>query len=342
MEWNDRKDVYLVTGADGFVGREICAALRAAGERVRGLVEVKRPTVPTPAGVQLVEGDVRDAAAFERLFDGVEPGRAALIHCAAVISVRKRNAYCEEVNVRGTENAIAASLRHGARLVHIASVDALHPAVGQATAEPTRFEPAGLPTSYGRSKAAAAQKVLDAAANDGLDCTVLLPSAVIGPNDYRRGFITQMLATYLNGMPRMSVAGGYEFVDVRDVAAACITAAQRPGRGECYLLSSGYLPVTEVYDTLAGIVGRKPTAKTLPLGVLYPVAPLVCAACRLAGREPPLTTEAVRLLAAHPAYSHEKAQRELGFAPRPLQTSIADAAAFLLSQRGAHGAGKEG
>jgi dihydroflavonol-4-reductase len=258
-----------------------------------------------------------------------------LIHSAALISLQKRNKMCERVNLEGARNILDACKKYGVRrLVYFSSVDALPPVPdGTVLFEPDSFSPELLPTAYGRSKAAAAQLVLDAAAR-GLDCALLLPSAVIGPGDYKKGFITQILGMYVRGLPRLSVAGGYEFVDVRDVAAAAIEACKKRGRGDLYILSNRYADFTYVFDTLAKTLGRKPTRYTLPLWILYPLIPLVAAAYRIARREPPMTFGAVRLMRAHPAYSHEKAARELGFSPRPLEETLKDTAGFLLERRG--------
>ena len=219
------------------------------------------------------------------------------------------------------------------RFIHFASVDALQPSAdGSVISEPERFSPDGLPTSYGRSKAVAAQCVLDAV-SEGMNCVLLMPSAVIGPGDYRKGFITQMLSMYLSGLPSVSVDGGYEFVDVRDVASAAISASKKGIKGDCYILSNRYSDITDIFNILAAYINRRPTRRTLPLFVLFLIAPFVSIAYRIVGREPPLTIDAVRLMRIHPAYCHDKASRELGFSPRSLEKSLTDAAAFILAQR---------
>ncbi len=325
---------YLITGVYGFIGREIAAELCANGYAVRGLALHKKEGVPMPDGLELVMGDVLDPASLDALFDGIDLRSAVLIHAAALISVRRRNGLCERVNFVGAENVLAACKKRGVRLIHFSSVDALPSgADGAPIAEPERFFPERLPTAYGRSKAAAAQRVLDEA-REGLDCAVLLPSAVIGPGDYRRGFVTRLLELYLKLFLPLGVAGGYEFVDVRDVARAAIAASQRRGGGECYILSARYADMTEVLDALAAYAGKKPGRRlVLPLWLLVPFVPLLSAACRLLRKEPPLTVEALKLMAAHPVYRCDKAARELGFDPRPLAQTLADTAAFILERR---------
>ncbi|MDO4573146.1 MAG: NAD-dependent epimerase/dehydratase family protein [Clostridia bacterium] len=333
-EKSPQASVYIVTGADGFIGREICARLCAAGARVRGLIHGRGPAVPLPAGLERVSGDLLVPETLEALFAGLQQSSAIVIHTAARISVLRRDKNVERTNIEGTRNLLAACRRHGVkRFVYFSSVDALpFRSDGAPIAEPEFFEPARLRTSYGRSKAMASNLVLKAMA-EGLDAALLLPSCVIGPGDYRGGFVTSMLRLYLRGLPRLSVRGGYAFADVRDVAAAAVAAAQGSGRG-CYILSGGYGSVTEVFDTMAALLGRRPTRLALPLWTMYPLAPLVSLACRLAGRQPPLTLEALRLLAAHPSYEHARAARDLGFSPRPFRTSVADAVKFIQALSG--------
>lgn len=324
---------YLVTGADGFIGREIVSQLAHNGEHVRAFVHTEWKTyVPQIPGVQIVCGNLMDPSSIRALFSDIDPAHTVVIHTAAIISVRKKDKACEEINRTGTKNILDACLSHKIRrFIHFASVDALSPESGDnLVIEPTFFDPTLLPTSYGRSKAQGAQLVLDAI-HDGLDATILLPSAVIGPGDYRFGFISTMLKLYLSGIPRLSVRGGYEFVDVRDVASAAIAAAKIKACQPCYILSSAYADVTTVFNILASHTGRKPVRRTLPLGILYPVLPLVAFGYRVMQKQPPLTLPALRLMKAHPSYCHARAAGDLGFSPRPLTQSIEDAADFILS-----------
>ena len=100
--------MYCLTGVTGFVGREVAAQLREQGCAVRGLVR-RPPDPPLPEGVETVMGDVLDPPALDRLLAGKE--EKVLLHAAAAISVRRRNAACERVNVAGTANVLAACRR---------------------------------------------------------------------------------------------------------------------------------------------------------------------------------------------------------------------------------------
>ena len=329
---------FLVTGAAGFIGREIVSQLceeRDKGRDITIRVLLRSPAQASllPSGVDVICGDLLDESASERLCSGVNPKVTCFIHSAARISLKRRDKVCEEVNIRGTKNVISACKKFGIRrLVAFSSVDALiPPARGETVLEPKSLEPERLPTSYGRSKAEAAERIL-AAAQDGPEAVLLYPSAVIGPGDYRNGFLSSMLSLYLKGLPPVGIRGGYDFVDVRDVAAAAIAAGTSPRVGSGYILGNRYAEVTEVFDTMAEYIGRKPTRFSLPAWSLYPLTPPVCGVCAILGKDPPLTHAAVKHMCSHPTYSHAQAKKDLGFSPRPLKDTITDTVDFLRAR----------
>ena len=324
--------LYIITGIYGFVGRTI--AERLSGARIRGLASHPRPDFPLPDGTELVFGDIRDVKTIAALFEGAGAD-TVVFHAAAVVSVKKHDVKCEDVNINGTRNIVDACIAHGVRrLIHFASVDALRSYGKDVITEPISYSADGLPTSYARSKAISASIAAEAAAN-GLSAVILLPSAIMGPGDYHSGFITQMIRIYVRGIPPVSVEGGYDFVDVRDVAEAAISAIDLGKSGNSYILSNRFADVTTVFDTLADHYGRKKTKKVFSIKALYAVAPLTSFFMQLFGKQPPITTEAVRLMAAHPTYSHAKAAAELGFSPRPLFETITETADFISSCRNA-------
>ena len=85
-------------------------------------------------------------------------------------------------------------------------------------------------------------------AAQGLDAVIVHPSGILGPGDFGQGHLTQMIADYLNGRLVACVKGGYDFVDVRDVADGVIAAAEKGRAGECYILSNRHYEVRELLD----------------------------------------------------------------------------------------------
>ena len=161
---------------------------------------------------------------------------------------------------------------------------------------------------------------------------VVHPSGILGPGDYGHGHLTQLVTDYLNGRLTACVKGGYDFVDVRDVAAGILAAADKGRKGECYILSNRFYSVRELLDTLHDVTGRKKIKTVLPLWFAKGTAPLAETYYKIL-RQPPLYTRySLYTLTGNGRFSHEKADRELGYTTRDMQETLRDTAAFLVAQ----------
>ena len=329
--WMD--GIYIVTGASGYLGRSICEYLLDRGAHVRALIHTEQSVPHVSERAEMFFGNILIPQSLDALFAGTEGLAVFFIHAAALVSVQTHDSEAYRVNVEGTKNVLRACREHGVqKLVYVSSVDALNPAAydGLVT-EPARFLLPDAETDYARSKADASNLVLDAA-REGLNASLVLPSCILGPGDLKGGFTSLMIRIYLAGIPPVSIAGGYDFVDVRDAASASVAALCSPA-GESYILAGGYGTVTEVFDELAAYTHRRKTMMTLPVGILYPILPVMALYGRIRHRRAPLTRNAIRLLASHIVYDHGKAARELGFSPRPLSETVSDTAAFIKEQK---------
>ena len=176
-----------------------------------------------------------------------------MLHCAGLVSIAsKPDEAIYRVNVQGTRNIVDLSREFGAgRLIYVSSVHAIpeKPAPETIT-EPDRFAPDEILGDYGKSKAMATALVLEAAQN-GLNASVVLPSGIIGPGDLARGNMTRMLLAFCRGRLPLGVKGGYDFVDVRDVAAGVLACAERGKAGECYIISGNDKHIREMYSLTA-------------------------------------------------------------------------------------------
>ena len=322
--------IYIVTGPSGYVGSEVCRQLLKRGDRVRGLTRRVDTRGHIPEGVELYAGNVLDIDSLDRLFTVDEPAEIIVIHCAAKISVRKHDEAGYLINYEGTRNIINACKEHNvSKLVHIGSVDALfNPGNGETIYEPEEFFLADPPTDYARSKCEASALVMKAS-EEGLYSMVLMPSAVIGPGDYNGGLISTMFKMYLKGMPPVSVSGGYDFVDVRDVAHGILLAADKAANGSKYILSGHFRTVTQIYDIMAEGLNKTETKLTLPAKIIYPALPFISGAALITKKEPPITPNAVWLLESQAVFSHKKAEKELGYTVRPIKRTVFDTLEFI-------------
>ena len=300
----------LVTGANGHIGANLVRELVDEGFEVVGLVR-EGADLRGLEGVKvaLVRGDVRDAAAVERAVEGCE----VVFHLAAPYAVWARDpATIVEPAVRGTENVLRAAGR-ARRVVVTGSCNAVGFTRGDPLDETSFRETAGSP--YVRAKYEQEQLARRLADELGLDVVTVLPTAVLGPHDYRKTPTTAPFVDALAG--KGPVPFPMNLVDVRDVARGHRLAAQRGTRGERYLLGGDNVDV----PTLAGLIekhtGRRPTEGLPAPWVLRAVAVVSEAFSAVSGKAPLITRALLDDVAGGvPLFAVDKARRELGYAPR--------------------------
>lgn len=322
----------IITGICGHLGNYLAKELLDCGFEVRGLVMRGEDSSHLDSAIRLVVGDVRDKESMRGLFEGLEGQAPVFVHAAAIISIRRsRRRELLSVNVGGTENVVELCREHGvSRLIYISSVDGVYCKGRGCTVEDVEgFYPEKLTTPYAVSKAAAANVVM----NSGLEHTIILPSGIIGPGDYRKGLMSTVFSCYLSQKLRIGLRGGFDFIDVRDVAKAVARAAVIPEPSELYIVSNRYVEIPEMLNTLLRIAGKRRLAFSIGMGLAGLLAPLFGVFFRMMGEKNLLTRESVRLLGKRIRFSSALARSELGLAPRPLEETLSDTIAFIGSMR---------
>lgn len=321
--------LYLITGANGHLGSALLRALSGTNCRVRALI------LPTETGkdteqVTYYRGDVTKFDSLTDFFSGLEGQAPVVIHAAGVVSIASqvdRKLY--DVNVNGTKNVLRQALRHKVkRLVYVSSVHAIpEPDAFSTIQEVSSFHPSLVRGAYAKTKAAASQAVLNAGQR-GLDVVVIHPSGILGPYDHGNNHVVQMVQSYLAGRLPAGVTGGYDFVDVRDVAAGCLAAAERGTPGACYILSNRYCTVRELLDLLRHTAGGR-WRPCLPLPLAKAAAPAFELAAALSHTRPLFTRYSLYTMGSNGRFTHDKATRELGYHPRDMKDTVADTVAWL-------------
>jgi dihydroflavonol-4-reductase len=327
----------LVTGASGHLGNVLVRELLARGRRVRALVLPGDPArALTGLDVERVEGDVTAAETLDRAFAGVE----VVFHAAGLIGLEPQFAdRLEGVNVQGTRHVIAACRRADVRrLVYTSSAHALaHRPAASCVTEGAGFDPGAAVGAYGRSKSRASRAVLEAA-DTGLESIVLCPTGLVGPWDYVPSQFGRFLQSCLAGRMRIGIRGGFDYVDVRDVAEAHVRAGEDARTGGTYVLSGEYISMRDVFAVVEETAGVPAPAVMLPYTVARPLAWLAWRAIRLLGRPTSISPGALDTLNTGHRYSSTRARRELGFAPRPARDALVDAIRWLQEGRSNAGA----
>jgi len=300
----------LVTGATGFVGWHVARLLVERGHRVKALVRPASALRELEA--ETVTGDLRDAESL----------RAAVAGCGAVFHVaadyrlwapRPQELY--RSNVDGTRNLLEAARQAGVeRVVYTSTVGCIGLVRDGIGNEDTPVGVKDMVGAYKRSKFLAEQVALEGA-KSGLPIVIVNPTAPVGDHDVKPTPTGRIILDFLRGALPAYIDTGLNLVDVKDTAMGHWLAWERGRPGERYILGSQNLTLEQILGKLASISGRPAPTSRIPYGAAYAAGLASTAWARLTGREPLVALDAVRLASKKMFVTHEKASRELGYAP---------------------------
>ena len=330
--------IYLVTGAAGFLGSNVCSQLLERGDKVRALVLPNDPAKKyVPHEIEICDGDLCDPASLENFFQVPEGMKTIVIHCASMVSVNPDyNQKLIDINVGGTQNIIDQCLHHTEckKLVYVSSTGAIPELPkGQPIREVSQFEPEKVLGCYSQSKAIATQAVLDAVNEHGLNACVVHPSGILGPNDHAISETTGTIIQIMNGEMPAGIQGSFNLCDVRDLAYGCIKAADKGRKGQCYILGNEEVTLKEICQMLSRESGCKPLKFYLPLGIANFFAKMMEKQAKKSGRKPLLTTFSIYNLARNNTFDYSKAKKDLGYQTRSYAETIRDEVAWLKAER---------
>ncbi len=328
-------DSYLITGATGFLGRTIVKELVEKGAQVQVLVMAEDPyTDFLPKEVQVIQGDVRSKCSLDRFFSDAD-SRTCVIHCAGIVSIASHhNPVLYQVNVIGTWNIIQQCLSHDVgMLIYVSSVHAIpEQPDGILITEDCKFSPALVNGDYAKSKAVAT-KMIFSETRRGLRASVVFPSGIIGPGDVQNGSITSMVKSFLAGRLPLAISGGYDFVDVRDVAKGILSCSEMGEFGKGYILSGQYLSIRRMLSIIGSMTNRRSRFLCLPLNLARLVAPYYEDRCLKRKEALFFTPYSVEVLSSNARFSHAAATEKLSYYPRMLEETLRDMTIWLRRQQ---------
>lgn len=306
----------LVTGANGFVGSNLCAALLRDGVDTRGLVRKSsdQSFIAPLRDLEVVTGDITDRHSLDAAMAGIE----IVYHVAALTSDWGPWEEFRRINVEGVRNVMEAARAHGVRrVVHISSISVYGFPGRVDIPEDAAFVPRpGDP--YITTKAEGERLALGYH-GDGLEVTAIRPGGVFGPND--RTTTLRLAPELLRGKLPFVDGGRHRTAPVYvDNLVQLIRLAGDSGRagGQVYnAVDDGEVTWREFFTWLCQDLGCAPPTRSFPAALAWPAAILIEAAAKLAGRKesPPINKYRVRAVMADNHYSPDKAKRELGYRP---------------------------
>ncbi|HLX09774.1 MAG TPA: NAD-dependent epimerase/dehydratase family protein [Thermoanaerobaculia bacterium] len=331
----------LVTGATGFLGRRLVDEL-APRHDLRVLVRPAAAGAAAagarrgafPAGVEVVPGDVTDAAGLRRAATGCE----AVIHAAALVKILAPAAEFERVNVGGLENVLAAASAAGAaKVVYVSSFMALGPSEGGPggvldEAAAAAGDGRAWINAYERTKALADRLARQAIAA-GQPLVVVYPGVIYGPGEMTEGnLVVRHVRDLLHRrLPALLGTSGrrwcYVFVD--DVARGIGQALAGARSGARYVLGGENVALGDFYAMVQELSGVPVPRRRLPDGLAKAIGAAQKGWARLRGTTPALTPDLVEVYRHDWAYSSARAAAELGYTFRPLREGLAATLAWL-------------
>lgn len=318
----------LITGGSGHVGANLTRELLNQDINVRCIDFDKDHRAFEGLNVDLIPGSVTDKESLDPIFNNVD----IVFHTAAVISLERRNKdLINTVNVEGTRNVCKAAMKHKVkRLIHFSSVDAFdrYP-LDEPLLEDRPLIEDGNAVPYDLSKADAQRIVLDYCER-GLDASIIHPSGVYGPHDYKPSLFGQTFIDIANGKRQFNINVGYDYVDVRDLCKTAVACVEKGRSGQNYIVSGNYMDFTYLSEIVSKELDRQLLKVTMPMFTLYLGLPFYFIQSRVTGKPQALTIDSIHTIKVqNKNIPGELAKKELGHSPRSITETLIDTVKFF-------------
>ncbi|MGI5218764.1 NAD-dependent epimerase/dehydratase family protein [Nocardia sp. CA-290969] len=330
---NNAASYRLVIGASGFLGSHVTRHLVEQGERVRAMVrETSSLRALAGSDIELVTGSIEDPEALRAAMRGCD----IVYYC--VVDARpwlRDPTPLFRTNVTSLRTVLDVAVEAGLRrFVFTSSVATLPIGDGvlDESSGPHNWTRAG--GAYVRARVEAEDLVLRYARERGLPAVAMCVANTYGEGDYLPTPHGAFIAAAARGkMPFYVRGAGAEVVGIRDAAHALVLAGERGRIGERYIVSAGYRTTRELLDLAASVTGAAPPKYGIPRKLL-PVAGLLGELYAwITRRDIRVTRVTMRLMHIMTPLDHSKAERELGWRPRPIEDAIREAAVFFTTRR---------
>lgn len=317
----------IVTGANGFLGSNLCKKLIAHGYDVSVIVR-KNSDISELKDLKLTYyyGDVTDIASLKEAFKGHD----YVLHLAGLISYKKYDRQkMYQINVVGTENVIHACLSTGIeKLLHLSSVVTIGSSfLPHIHNEQSEYKIKNLDLGYFETKLEAEKKVMAASQLKSLFTICVNPSTIYGFADAKKGSRSNQIKV-AQGKLGFYTGGGVNVVSVDDVTDGIILALEKGSNGERYILANENITIKELFQMIARSAGKPAPERHLPTFLLH-VAGWIGDRIKKG-----LSSENAYTASMYHWFDNSKAKRELGFAPKKSAQQAIDDSVSWMKQNG--------
>jgi dihydroflavonol-4-reductase len=312
----------FVTGGTGFIGGRVVRRLRERGDEVVALVRSPaKASDLAELGCELVEGDLNSADAIRRGVQGCD----AVFHIAAVYKVGIPSSEREpmrEANVRGTEIVLDAAVEANVKkIVYVSTIGVFGNTRGEIVNESYHHDGQSFLSCYEETKYRSHEVALDRIAK-GAPVVIVQPGGVYGPGDHSElgNIIDQTRTGKLKML--MFAETGFNLVHVDDVAEGILLAHDRGKTGEAYVLGGEISTMGDLIRKVSDISGREAPSRAMPVSLMKMAIPIGPVVGKVMGF-PPNLRELIRSSDGVTYWATDaKARRELGYAPRDMETGL--------------------
>ena len=320
--------IALITGSSGHVGSNLIRELSKQDYKIRCIDFDGDHRAYEGFDVELIKGDITNKESLHPIFKNVD----IVFHTAALINLDRRyEKQIRQVNVEGTRNVCEAAVKAGVKkLIHFSSVDAFYRFPIEEPLLESRSlidDPNAVP--YDLSKADGQKIVLEFCEKD-LDASIIHPTSIVGPNDFKPGLPMQEMVNLANGKRKLVPNWGYNFVDVRDLCITAISAVKLGRTGQNYIVGGEYHLYSYIAELMKQQLGRTVLLTTIPNFVTYLGLPYEYIKSLITGKPRVLTIDTLHTgKTGNKVVPSTLAREELGHSSRPLEETIYDMVSFF-------------
>ena len=320
--------IALITGSSGHVGSNLIRELSKQDYKIRCIDFDGDYRAYEGFDVEVIKGDITNKDSLHSVFKNVD----IVFHTAALINLDRRyEKQIRQVNVEGTRNVCEAAVKAGVKkLIHFSSVDAFYRFPIEEPLLESRSlidDPNAVP--YDLSKADGQKIVLKFCEKD-LDASIIHPTSIVGPNDFKPGLPMQEMVNLANGKRKLVPNWGYNFVDVRDLCITAISAVKLGRTGQNYIVGGEYHLYSYIAELMKQQLGRTVLLATIPDFVSYLGLPYEYIKSLITGKPRVLTVDTLHTgKTGNKVVPSTLAREELGHNPRPLEETIYDMVSFF-------------
>ena len=321
-------NIALITGGSGHVGANLVRELTKRDFKVRCIDFDGDHRAFEGYDVELIKGNITDIESIDRAFENVD----VVFHTAALISlVRKDKDIIQSVNVMGTKNVCELSLRHGVKkLIHFSSVDAfVREPLDQALLEdrPLVTDPNAVPCDLSKADA---QRIIYDYCEKGLNASIIHPSGIFGPNDFKPSLFGQEFINIANGKRSYTVNIGYDYVDVRDLCATAINCIEKGESKQNYIVGGNYIDFVGIGEIMSKKLNKQLIKGTLPFFFVYLSLPSSYLQALFFNKPRSATLDSIHTVKVQNKLIPSNLAKEiLNHKPRPVDETINDTVEFF-------------